>query len=134
MLPDAHMTGSPNERERQEHAPVSIVTVTFEETESVTQGGTEVITYQVHHQRVWLPPHRVPGAIVEMRPTGPARLWCKLTRVALPLGTKVERLTRRPVRARATAAQVLLGKSSGLSHQTRRIALSVGPKGRLVPA
>jgi hypothetical protein len=132
MLPDTRMVGTPKAREPQEHASAEIVTVMFEESERVTNGGTEVVTYQVRHQRVWLAPHRIPGAEVAMQPTGPALLWRKVTRVALPLGTPVERVTRRPVRAHSTTAQVLLGKAPGLSHHLHRVALAVGPQGRLI--
>jgi hypothetical protein len=109
------------------------VSVTFDESESVTSAGTQTLTYLVYYGRVWLAPQKLPSAKSEFLQNGPSVLWRRRTIALLPVGTEVERIFVRPERAIASTADVLLGKSKGLRKHTRRIALVVGPKGALEP-
>jgi hypothetical protein len=108
------------------------VTVTFEESESVTTTGTTKTTYLVLHDRVWLPPQRLADAQVEQLPRIPQVIWRRKITVRLAMGTPVERLTSRPQIGRGTTADVLLGKAKGLRQQTRRDTYQVGRRGELV--
>ena len=101
--------------------------------ERVVNRGTHTINWYIRVHDAWVAAAKVEGASTEMekRP-GPGVVWRRLTRLELPLGTRVLRVEQRPSELVRTALQHLVNSRSSTRHTSRRV-YSFGLRGELVP-
>jgi len=108
-------------------------TIEVVDAEVIVPRGRRMTTWFVRYNDGWLRAVEHPNATVQQLQSGPGTVWERRIEIPLPKGTRVCRVDSSPAgEAPRDALAHLAGGRRSPKRTTRRIELSVGPRGELV--
>jgi len=110
-------------------------TVEIIDAEVIVARGRRTTTWLVRYNDAWIRAAEHPEAMVESLESGPGTVWHRRIEIVLPEGTRLRRVDSSPTpEARRDALAHLARARRSPARTTRRIELSVGPRGELIRA
>lgn len=110
------------------------VTVELTEYERIVPGGTKGVSYRVRVHDGWVRAGSCQGALTERLPSEPQVVWARRIRVALGVGTEVERtvVTPTPGNPAASTFDYLAGRTARQCTRVQRQVFRIDRSGNLV--